>query len=297
MKSSTDGNAASAPPPPGPADSAAPVAAAQAKSSKTGDLKVRVLSALVMAPVVLGAVWAGGWVFHALIAFGSVIAVSEWTSIVPSARRLPARLMATIGILVALMVQIVAGPAAGLGAAAAFAVLTAIVGGGSDRGLLGFGVLYVAVGMAGLMWLRDLPDSGLSLFLFVLFAIWATDIGAYAAGRSIGGPKLAPRISPKKTWAGLIGGMAASALFGWLVALAFGAARPDIALAVGAATAVVGQAGDLFESAVKRRYNVKDSGQLIPGHGGILDRIDGLLAAAPVLALFHAAVGSVLSWW
>ncbi|WP_452027708.1 phosphatidate cytidylyltransferase [Azospirillum palustre] len=297
MKSSTDGNAASAPPPPGPADSAASAAAAPAKPSRAGDLKVRVLSALVMAPVVLGAVWAGGWVFHALIAFGSVIAVSEWTSIVPSARRLPARLMATIGILVALMVQIVAGPAAGLGAAAAFAVLTAIVGGGSDRGLLGFGVLYVAVGMAGLMWLRDLPDSGLSLFLFVLFAIWATDIGAYAAGRSIGGPKLAPRISPKKTWAGLIGGMAASALFGWLVALAFGAARPDIALAVGAATAVVGQAGDLFESAVKRRYNVKDSGQLIPGHGGILDRIDGLLAAAPVLALFHAAVGSVLSWW
>lgn len=297
MKSSTDGNAASAPPPPGPADSAAPAAAAPAKPSRTGDLKVRVLSALVMAPVVLGAVWAGGWVFHALIAFGSVIAVSEWTSIVPSARRLPARLMATFGILVALMVQIVAGPAAGLGAATAFAVLTAIVGGGSDRGLLGFGVLYVAVGMAGLMWLRDLPDSGLSLFLFVLFAIWATDIGAYAAGRSIGGPKLAPRISPKKTWAGLIGGMAASALFGWLVALAFAAARPDIALAVGAATAVVGQAGDLFESAVKRRYNVKDSGQLIPGHGGILDRIDGLLAAAPVLALFHAAVGSVLSWW
>ncbi|QCG88248.1 phosphatidate cytidylyltransferase [Azospirillum sp. TSH100] len=296
MKSSTDGNAASAPPPPGPADTPGSVSA-PAKSSKAGDLKVRVLSALVMAPVVLGAVWAGGWVFHALIAFGSVIAVSEWTSIVPSARRLPARLMAAIGILVALMVQIAAGPAAAFGAAAAFAALTAIVGGGSDRGLLGFGVLYVAIGMAGLLWLRDLPDAGLSLFLFVLFAVWATDIGAYAAGRSIGGPKLAPRISPKKTWAGLIGGMLSSALFGWLVALAFGAARPDIALAVGAAVAVVGQAGDLFESAIKRRYNVKDSGQLIPGHGGILDRIDGLLAAAPVLALFHAAVGSVLSWW
>ncbi|WP_353654313.1 phosphatidate cytidylyltransferase [Azospirillum sp. A1-3] len=268
-----------------------------AKPSRAGDLKVRVLSALVMAPVVLGAVWIGGWVFHALIAFGSVVAVSEWTSIVPSTRRLPARIMAAVGILVAVMAQIAAGPAAGLGAAAAFAVLTAIVGGGADRNLLGFGVLYVAVGMAGLMWLRDLPESGLSLFLFVLIAIWATDIGAYAAGRSIGGPKLAPRISPKKTWAGLIGGMASSALFGWLVALAFGAARPDIALAVGAAVAVVGQAGDLFESAIKRRYNVKDSGQLIPGHGGILDRIDGLLAAAPVLALFHAAVGSVLSWW
>ncbi|QCG98512.1 phosphatidate cytidylyltransferase [Azospirillum sp. TSA2s] len=296
MKSSTDGNAASAPPPPGPADTPDSLAV-PARPSRAGDLKVRVLSALVMAPVVLGAVWIGGWVFHALIAFGSVVAVSEWTSIVPSARRLPARIMAAVGILVAVMAQIAAGPAAGLGAAAAFAVLTAIVGGGADRNLLGFGVLYVAVGMAGLMWLRDLPESGLSLFLFVLIAIWATDIGAYAAGRSIGGPKLAPRISPKKTWAGLIGGMASSALFGWLVALAFGAARPDIALAVGAAVAVVGQAGDLFESAIKRRYNVKDSGQLIPGHGGILDRIDGLLAAAPVLALFHAAVGSVLSWW
>ncbi|MBK1836163.1 phosphatidate cytidylyltransferase [Azospirillum sp. YIM B02556] len=296
MKSSTEGNAASAPPPPDPTDT--PVsAAAPPTTSRAGDLKVRVLSALVMAPVVLGAVWLGGWVFHALIAFGSVVAVSEWTNIVPSARRLPARLMAAIGIVVALMVQLAAGPAAALGAAAAFAVLTAVVGGGPDRGLLGFGVLYVAVGMAGLMWLRDLPDVGLSLFLFVLIAIWATDIGAYAAGRSIGGPKLAPRISPKKTWAGLIGGMASSALFGWLVALAFGASRPDIALVLGAAVAVVGQAGDLFESALKRRYNVKDSGQLIPGHGGILDRIDGLLAAAPVLALFHAAVGTVLSWW
>ncbi|ALG71634.1 phosphatidate cytidylyltransferase [Azospirillum thiophilum] len=267
------------------------------KASRAGDLKVRVLSAVVLAPVVLGAVWMGGWVFHALMAFSAVVAVSEWTNMVPSARRLPARLMAAIGIMIAVMAQIAAGPAAALGVAAAFAVLTGIVGGGKDRGLLGFGVLYVAVGMAGLMWLRDLPTVGLSLFLYVMLAIWATDIGAYAAGRSIGGPKLAPRISPKKTWAGLLGGMVSASLFGWLVALAFGAARPDVALAVGAVVAVVGQAGDLFESAVKRRYNVKDSGQLIPGHGGILDRIDGLLAAAPVLALFHAAAGSVLSWW
>ena len=298
MKSSTDGNAASAPPPPGPAE--APEAASPplpVKASRAGDLKVRVLSAVVLAPVVLGAVWMGGWVFHALMAFSAVVAVSEWTNMVPSARRLPARLMAAIGIMIAVMAQIAAGPAAALGVAAAFAVLTGIVGGGKDRGLLGFGVLYVAVGMAGLMWLRDLPAVGLSLFLYVMLAIWATDIGAYAAGRSIGGPKLAPRISPKKTWAGLLGGMVSASLFGWLVALAFGAARPDVALAVGAVVAVVGQAGDLFESAVKRRYNVKDSGQLIPGHGGILDRIDGLLAAAPVLALFHAAAGSVLSWW
>lgn len=250
-----------------------------------------------MAPVVLGAVWVGGWIFHALIAFGAVIAVSEWVALVPSARRLPARLMSAVGIFVTIVTEIAAGPAQALGVAVAFAVLTGIVGGGRDRALLGFGVVYVAAGIIGLLWLRDLPADGLELFLFAMLAIWATDSGAYAAGRSIGGPKLAPRISPKKTWAGLIGGMASSALVGWLVAVIFGAARPDLALLAGAVLAVVGQAGDLFESAIKRRYDVKDSGQLIPGHGGILDRIDGLLVAAPVLALFHATLGLALSWW
>ncbi|MBP2227223.1 phosphatidate cytidylyltransferase [Azospirillum agricola] len=293
MKSSTDGNAASAPPRPAPAE---PVSAGK-PNPKTGDLKTRVVSALIMAPIVLGAVWAGGWVFRALIAFGAVVAISEWINLVPSARRLPARLMSVAGVLVSLMAQLAAGPWVGLGVAVAFSVLTALAGGGRDRGLLGFGVFYVAAGMAGLTWLRDLPSDGLALFLFAMLAIWATDIGAYAAGRSIGGPKLAPRISPKKTWAGLIGGMAAAALIGWLIALAVGAAMPALALLMGAVAAVVGQAGDLFESAVKRRYDVKDSGQLIPGHGGILDRIDGLLVAAPVLAVFHATIGTALSWW
>ncbi|WP_449231487.1 phosphatidate cytidylyltransferase [Azospirillum doebereinerae] len=293
MTSSTDGNAASAPPQPDPAKAPNPPPV----NPKTGDLKTRVISALVMAPIVLGAVWAGGWVFRVLIAVGAVIAISEWINMVPSARRLPARAISVFGVLAALAAQLIAGPWAGLGVAIAFSLLTALGGGGSDRGLLGFGVFYVSVGIAGLMWLRDLPGDGLALFLFAMLAIWATDIGAYAAGRSIGGPKLAPRISPKKTWAGLIGGMAASALVGWLVALSVGAAMPALALLLGAVAAVVGQVGDLFESAVKRRYNVKDSGQLIPGHGGILDRIDGLLVAAPVLAVFHATIGTSLSWW
>jgi phosphatidate cytidylyltransferase len=250
-----------------------------------------------MAPVVLGAVWLGGWVFRALIVLGAVIAISEWINLVPSARRLPARVISLCGVLGALSAQLLVGPLAGLGVAVLFAGLTALGGGGTDRKLLGFGVVYVAAGIAGLMWLRDLPGDGLALFLFAMLAVWATDIGAYAAGRTIGGPKLAPRVSPKKTWAGLIGGMISAALVGWLVALAAGAAMPGLALLVGGLSAVVGQIGDLFESAVKRRYNVKDSGQLIPGHGGILDRIDGLLVAAPVLAVFHATLGTALSWW
>ena len=282
MKSSTDGNVASAPRP-------AP--------AKGGDLKTRVLSALVLAPVVLAAVWLGGWVFRALIAVGAVLSAAEWVNLVPNSRKTPALLLSAGGVLLALVVQIVAGPLPAMVVAVIAAIAVALVGSGADRWLLGAGVIYVAAGIAGLMWLRDQPDVGLSLFLFTMLAVWATDVGAYAAGRTIGGPKLAPRISPKKTWAGLIGGMASSALVGWGVAMAFGAQRPLLALAVGGVLAVVAQAGDLFESAVKRRFNVKDSGHLIPGHGGILDRIDGLLVAAPVLALFHATLGTAVSWW
>ncbi len=194
MTSSTDGNAASAQPQPDPSKAPPP----ERPNAKSSDLKTRVLSALVMAPIVLGAVWAGGWIFHALIALGAVIAISEWVNLVPSARRLPARLISVAGILAALLAHLAAGPAAGLAFAIVFAVLTALGGGGSDRGLLGFGVFYVSVGIAGLLWLRDLPDHGLALFLFAMLAVWATDIGAYAAGRSIGGPKLAPRISPRR---------------------------------------------------------------------------------------------------
>lgn len=283
MKSSIDGNAASAPPPPSPA--------------KSGDLKARVLSALVMAPVVLAAVWYGGWIFHVLIVVGAVLGVLEWVNLVPSDRKTGAVAVSVIGIAAVMAAEILWGPAAALAVAVASVILLALAGGGRDKALLGIGVFYVGAGLVGLMWLRDRPEIGLDLFLFAMLAVWATDIGAYAAGRTIGGPKLAPKISPKKTWAGLIGGMVSAGLVGWLVALASGAALPLLALLVGAFAAVVGQAGDLFESAVKRRYDVKDSGHLIPGHGGILDRIDGLLVAAPVLALFHATVGTAVSWW
>ena len=282
MKSSTDGNVASAQPP-------AP--------AKSGDLKTRAISAFVLAPLVLGAVWAGGWAFLGLIALGAVASAVEWGNLVPCRRRGAAIALSVAGVLAALAAQIAAGPWAALVVAIAGTVAVALVSGGPDRGLSGGGVLYVVAGLAGLMWLRAVPDAGLALFLFTMLAVWATDIGAYAAGRMIGGPKLAPRISPKKTWAGLIGGMASSALVGWRVALAAGAQKPMLALVVGAILAVVAQAGDLFESAVKRRYNVKDSGHLIPGHGGILDRIDGLLTAAPVLALFHATIGTAIAWW
>ncbi|WP_448187392.1 phosphatidate cytidylyltransferase [Azospirillum sp. sgz301742] len=285
MKSFTAGSADTAPPQPA------------AVSKKTGDLKVRVLSALVLGPLVLLAVWAGGGVFRALLAVSALVAVGEWVNLVASDRMPEAFWHSMLAMIIVLVVYALGGPVAAMAMAVAlgFIVQASAGGNGSSSWLLGLGIPYVTAGIAGLAWLREHP--GLPLVLFCLAAVWATDIGAYAAGRSIGGPKLAPRISPKKTWAGLIGGMAAAAVFGVAVALAVGAQRPYLALLVGPVLAVVGQIGDLFESWVKRRYNVKDSSHLIPGHGGLLDRIDGLLVAAPVLAVFHATLGKSLQWW
>ena len=286
MKSFTAGSDASAPPRP----------AAAKPASKIADLKVRVLSALVLGPVVLLAVWAGGWVFRALLAVSALVAIGEWVLMVASDRTPEAFWHSLLAMLVVMVVYALGGPLAALAVAVALGfIVQASAGGSTGSWLLGLGIPYVTAGVAGLAWLRENP--GLPLVIFCLFAVWATDIGAYAAGRAIGGPKLAPRISPKKTWAGLIGGMVAAAVFGVAVAFAAGAAKPWLALLVAPLLAVVGQAGDLFESWVKRRYNVKDSSNLIPGHGGLLDRIDGLLVAAPVLAVFHATLGKSWQWW
>lgn len=146
-------------------------------------------------------------------------------------------------------------------------------------------IVYVLAALVALLWLRHQPALGRETVLWIVLCTWATDIGAYAVGRSAGGAKLAPRISPGKTWSGLVGGMAwaavASAAFGY----AWGLGQTIPLAIVGALLAIVGQVGDLLESALKRRAGVKDSGTLIPGHGGLLDRVDGLIAILVVVAL------------
>lgn len=144
---------------------------------------------------------------------------------------------------------------------------------------LALGVIYAMMPVISLLWLRDVPH-GRERVLLLVTAVVATDIGAYFAGRLIGGPKLAPQISPKKTWAGLAGGMLLAAISARLL---FPTHPVHAFLATG--FAVIAQMGDLAESALKRRFNVKDSGQLIPGHGGVMDRLDGLILAAPIAAI------------
>ncbi len=158
--------------------------------------------------------------------------------------------------------------------------------GGRDRLLWLPGLGYIGLAVAALLWLRLRPD-GFRLVLFLAAVVWAGDVGAYLFGRLLGGARLAPQISPGKTWSGAIGGTLCAVLAGW--AAWPGTAAPGILAAL--LLSVVAQAGDLLESAIKRRFGVKDSGRIIPGHGGLLDRMDGVLAAAPVAALLSLAAG------
>ena len=160
-----------------------------------------------------------------------------------------------------------------------------------------FGAIWVALPCVCLLWLARDGAGGRATLLWALAVVWATDIGAYVVGRSLGGPRLAPRWSPRKTWAGLAGGTSCAAFIGWATAFWLGISPSLPLVLVSAGLAIVGQFGDLAESVAKRRFGVKDSSGLIPGHGGLLDRLDGLLAVIPVVALLTLIRGrSLLAW-
>lgn len=256
-------------------------------------LRQRILSALVMAPVAIAAVWFGSWAFGALAALAGALLSWEWA-------RLCRGRLGTSGWLLAAMAVIVAvaggrHPAMGLGVivAALCAVFLTDRADLRKRAWMIAGVLYIGLPCLALVWLRE---QGRETLFWLLFLVWATDIGAYAAGRLIGGPKLAPKVSPKKTWAGLFGGMCSAALVGAATGLGTGDS-PAVLATLSGGLAVVAQAGDLAESWVKRHFGVKDSSAIIPGHGGVLDRLDGLLSTAPVVAVICMTFGGGLPLW
>lgn len=226
-----------------------------------------------MAPVALAGIWIGAAPFDALIVLLALGLVIEWAALCRlSPWQLPG---GALGAVLGLAAALTVADRAGL-ALAALALGCAALRASARPPLLGWGVVYIGLPMVALLWLRAEP-GGRDLALFLVAVVWASDVGAYAAGRSLRGPKLAPRLSPGKTWSGAAGGVLAVLL----VAAALPPHRWGLALGLG----VICQAGDLLESAIKRHVGVKDSGRWIPGHGGLLDRLDGLMAAAPVAAL------------
>jgi phosphatidate cytidylyltransferase len=268
-------------------------------------LRSRVVSALALAPLPLAAVWFGGPWLALLAACAGAVMAWEWGRLcrgAPAGRLAPgAAELALVGI-VLVSVSIAAAGAVRL------AILTVLLGAGlvfwtarktarPAPGWTALGALWVALPCVCLLWLAREAAVGRATLLWLLAVVWATDIGAYAVGRGVGGPRLAPRWSPRKTWAGLAGGIACAAFAGAATALVLALSPPWPLALVSAGLAVVAQFGDLAESLAKRRFGVKDTSGLIPGHGGLLDRLDGLLAAIPAVALLTLVGGrSVLAW-
>lgn len=262
----------------------------EARSRQLGELWLRLASALVVGPLVLLLVYLGRPWFDLLVLLSIGIAGFEWARLCTPGEIAAAGWIAVVGCLGGTLLAVFGYYAAGLVVSAAVAVLLA------GRWFqhpsptwLAVGGIYLAVPAVALIWLRYEPAAGRDMVIWLFLVVWAADSGAYAIGRSVGGPRLAPAISPGKTWSGVIGGLGAATLAAVVVAGLFGIERLAWAGLVGFVLAVATSAGDLVESSAKRHFAVKDTGRLIPGHGGLLDRIDGLLVAAvTVCALWIA---------
>jgi phosphatidate cytidylyltransferase len=257
----------------------------------TRNLLVRVAAALVLAPLAIAIAYAGGWLWTALVTSAAVGLYIEWLTIVGA--RTPRLVVAGV------IALAIAGAFLATGRIDA-SLLVLVVGlagvmvvAPERRFWTATGLGYAAAAEVASAMVRLDRASGFVALMFVLLIVWVTDIGGYFAGRGIGGPKLWPRVSPNKTWAGAIGGFAASLVMaGGFFAFNLNKTDPALVLKMGpllllgAVLSIASQLGDLFESAVKRRFGVKDSSHVIPGHGGLLDRLDGFVAAVVLAAIF-----------
>jgi len=255
------------------------------------NLLMRVAAALVLAPTAIAIAYAGGWLWTALVTVTAIGLYVEWLTIVGTAREMPviasgvaalaiAGLCLASGRIDAALVILVVG-------LAAVALLSA-----EQRIWTATGFAYAAAAELASVLVRLDQAWGFAALILILLVVWVTDIGGYFAGRGIGGPKLWPRVSPKKTWAGAVGGFVASLVIAAGFA-AFGLGKTGPLLLLGAVLSIASQLGDLFESAVKRRFGVKDSSHIIPGHGGLMDRLDGFVAAVVLAAVFGFLRGGV----
>ncbi|OAO01176.1 phosphatidate cytidylyltransferase [Parasphingorhabdus sp.] len=246
--------------------------------AKSNELRTRIIVGVILITAAVLAEYFGGlflWLLVVLMALGIM---SEWARLTG---RQDNRLLSmyALSVPLAIMSPWAAGPSfLALGLIMGAAMFVAVF----DRSIkLAVGVLYAGLPALAIIYLRDI-DNGILIVFWTLALVWATDIGAYFSGRAIGGPKLAPQFSPNKTWAGLIGGVLLTAIVSFVLHIYWGLPFKLVLLSV--PLAVLAQMGDLFESWLKRKAGAKDSGTIFPGHGGVMDRLDGLIPVAPVVA-------------
>jgi phosphatidate cytidylyltransferase len=271
--------------------------------AKFEGLLQRVRSALILLPFVIAPVVFGGWSFTLLLALAGFLMAREWANLLAA----PSDNGRILGLAVVAILAF--GLWSGAGNAVALIIVLSLVAAafalakGRRLGPLVGGFYYVALPLVVAQYLRE-DALGEFIIGYILLSVWAVDIFAMFTGKIIGGPKLAPVISPKKTWAGLFGGMVGAALaavlsFLTVVGFGFGQMQFTSLVLLAPLLAIVAQAADLFESAIKRRFDVKDSGAIIPGHGGLLDRVDGLigvLIVAYAIVLWRGGASSQALW-
>jgi len=258
---------------------------------RRSNLMLRVVSSLVLAPLAIGAAYFGGLVFAGFWVAAALVVLWEWDTLICAHDRnsvLAIGVAALVGgsLLLALDRAGIAIALIGLGACGV-AVLASRV----RRPWCAAGLFYASALVFAPVLLRSDPRLGFAAIVFLFVIVWLTDITAYFVGRALGGPKLAPRISPNKTWSGAVGGTIAGVLGGVIVATQCGVRDLAAVAMIAFVLSVFSQAGDLFESAVKRRFDAKDASHIIPGHGGLMDRLDGFVAAAVAAALIGLAHG------
>lgn len=251
------------------------------------NLKKRMLTAAVLLPIVIGLLHIGGLAFALFLGLSAFLMAIEWDRLTGGRGLGHLGVTLALGLMLVLTLSYFGKMEFALLVLIPIALYLALIGHYQGRGMAWpiIGLFWLALPCLSLMWLL-MSGHGTLMILWLFISVWSCDTGAFFVGRGIGGPKLAPEISPKKTWAGLLGGMLAAAGVSSLVAFFTGFGSISFFCFLGAVLALISQCGDLAESGVKRRFKVKDSGTLIPGHGGILDRVDGLLFAAPALVVF-----------
>jgi phosphatidate cytidylyltransferase len=273
-------------------------------SPKWQDLGVRALSAAALIPVVLLDVWLGGVWYEIFVLLIGILIAREWVRLSHDDQDLQLALY-VLAVLAAGILPFGPGFLAAAGVIAVACAISLVLGPVAGQKSIWpyVGIPYAAGATMALMVLGTDRGYGALAIVWLMAVIWAADSLAYFAGRTIGGPKLAPALSPKKTWAGLGGAIAGGIIASLAVALLASLPSLTVLAILGGLLALVGQAGDLFKSALKRFYGVKDAGRLIPGHGGVLDRVDGLVAAAMVGAVIgtlhsgYPAAGFGLLYW